>query len=277
MKKLTSAAKPETRDGRQYHVECGPSDIAPYVLLPGDPERVLRIAKHWDYHELKAKHREYVTCTGKFKGAPISATSTGIGSESTAIAMEELLRIGAHTFIRVGTTGTIVKEINVGDIIISTAAVRLEGTSKQYVGEEYPASASYEVILALIESAESLGVKYHIGITASTSSFYVGQGRPGFKDYLPSWSKNLLNDLKLANVLNFEMEASTIFTLANIYGVRAGAVCAVLANRITDEFILDAGVEDAIKVANEAVRILYQWDEIKRSLGKKYFFPSLLK
>lgn len=277
MKKLTSAAKPETAEGKQYHIKCGPGDAAPYVLLPGDPERVLRIVKYWDYYELKAKHREYVTCTGKFKGVPISATSTGIGSESTAIAIEELLRVGANTFIRVGTTGTIVKDINVGDLIISTAAVRLEGTSKQYVREEYPASASYEVVLALIEAAELLGVRYHVGITASTSSFYVGQGRPGFKNYLPSWSKTLLDDLRAINVLNFEMEASTIFTLANIYGVRAGAVCAVLANRVTDEFIMDAGVEDAIKVANEAVRILHQWDEIKRKFRKKYFFPSLIR
>ncbi len=275
--KIISAAKPETVEGLQYHISCKPGDVAPYVLLPGDPERVIRIAKKWDYFEVKAKHREYVTCTGNFKGAPISATSTGIGSASTAIAIEELLRIGANTFIRVGTTGAIQPYINVGDLIISIGAVRLEGASKQYVQIEYPAVASYEVILALIEAAENLNVKYHVGITASTDSFYIGQGRPGFKNYFPSWAKNIIPNLQKANVLNFEMEAATIFTLAQIYGVRAGAVCAVLANRITDEFKVDAGVTDAINVANEAVKILYEWDQLKMKKNKKYFYPSLLK
>ncbi|GEM_PF-27938 len=277
MKRLTSAEKPETIEGRQYHIACAPGDVAPYVLLPGDPERVVRIAKYWDYYELKAKHREYVTYTGRYKGVPISATSTGIGSESTAIAIEELLRVGAHTFIRVGTTGAIVKDVKIGDLVISTGAVRLEGTSKQYVIVEYPAVANYEVVLALVEAAEQLGVRYHVGITASISSFYVGQGRPGFKGYIPRWSKTIVDDLRAVNVLNFEMEASTIFTLANIYGARAGAVCAVIANRVTNEFIVDAGVEDAIMVANEAVRILHEWDEIKRRFKKKYFYPSLLR
>ena len=217
-----------------------------------------------------------MTFTGKYKGVPISATSTGIGGPAAAIAVEELLRVGAHTFIRVGTTGAIQKFIGVGDLIITTAAVRLDGTSKQYVYTEYPAVASYEVVLALIEAAESLGVKYHVGISASTDSFYTGQGRPGYKGYMLSWMKNIIPDLQRANVLNFEMESSTIFTLANIYGARAGSVCAAVANRVTDEFVVDAGVEDAIKVANEAVRILYEWDNVKAKNGKKYFHPSLI-
>lgn len=236
-----------------------------------------RIVKYWEEKKKIAEHREYVTYTGKYKGVPISATSTGIGGPAAAIAVEELIRIGAHTFIRVGTTGAIQEYIKVGDLIISIAAVRFDGASKQYVYAEYPAVASYEVVLALIEAAESLGIKYHVGISASTDSFYTGQGRPGFKGYMLSWMKNIIPDLQKANVLNFEMESSTIFTLANIYGTRAGSVCAAVANRVTDEFIVDAGVEDAIKVANEAVRILHHWDDGKKKVGKKYFYPSLLK
>ena len=273
---MVSAAIPQTEEGKQYHIHCKPGDVAPYVLLPGDPGRVYRIAKYWDEKREVAKHREYVTFTGKYKGAPISATSTGIGGPAAAIAVEELLRVGAHTFIRVGTTGAIQKFIGVGDLIITTAAVRLDGTSKQYVHTEYPAIASYEVVLALIEAAESLGVKYHVGISASTDSFYTGQGRPGYKGYVLSWMKNIIPDLQRANVLNFEMESSTIFTLANIYSARAGSVCAAVANRVTDEFVADAGVEDAIKVANEAVRILYEWDVTKAEKGKRYFYPSLI-
>ncbi|MEM4483396.1 MAG: uridine phosphorylase [Candidatus Methanomethylicia archaeon] len=274
--KIISAIHPHTPEGVQYHIRCKPGDIAPYVLLPGDPDRVPRIAKYWDEAREVARHRCYVTFTGLYKGVPISATSTGIGCPSTAIAIEELLRIGAKTFIRVGTTGSIHVDVKVGDLVISSGAVRLEGTSKQYVMIEYPALAHYEVLLALIEAAEKLGVKYHVGLTASTDSFYVGQARPGFNDYLPSFAKNIISDLQACGVINFEMEASTIFTLSSIYGVRAGSICAVLANRVTNEFLEDAGVEDCIRVANEAVKILYEWDRLKADKDKKYFYPSLV-
>ena len=275
-KKLVSAAAPQTEEGLQYHIRCKPGDVAPYVLLPGDPGRVPRISSYWDEKVEIARHREYVTHTGKYKGVPISATSTGIGGPAAAIALEELLRVGAHTFIRVGTTGAIRREIKVGDLVILTGAVRLDGASKQYVRAEYPALASFEVVMALIQAAEELGVRYHVGVGASTDSFYTGQARPGFRGYKQSWMDTLIPDLQAAGVLNFEMEAATIFTLAGIYGARAGAVCAVLANRVTDEFELDAGVDDAIRVANEAVRILYEWDEAKRRTGKRYFYPALL-
>ncbi len=250
--------------------------MARYVLLPGDPGRVPLIAGFWDEARLIASHREYTTYTGTYRGTPISATSTGIGSPSTAIAVEELLRVGADTFIRVGTTGGIQRCVEVGDLVISSAAVRLEGTSSQYVRVEYPAAASYEVVLALIEAAESLGLRYHVGVTASTDSFYLGQGRPGYRGYKQSWAEKLIPDLQAAGVLNFEMESSALFTLASIYGARAGSICAAVANRVTNEMKPDAGLRDAIRAANEAVRILSEWDEAKEKNGKKYFYPSLI-
>lgn len=266
-----------TVSGKQYHLMVGEGDVARYVLLPGDPERVPRIARTWDRYWHVASHREYVTYTGEYRGVRISATSTGIGGPSTAIAVEELLRVGADTFIRVGTTGSLRKEIAVGDLVISTASVRLDGASRAYIFPEYPAVASYEVVAALIEAAEALGARYHVGITASTDSFYVGQGRPGYKDYLPPWSRDLVKVLREANILNFEMEASTIFTLSSIYGARAGAICAVIANRETGEFVPDAGVDLMIRVANEAVRILSEWDSMKERSGKRYFYPSMVR
>ncbi len=266
-----------TVSGKQYHLMVGEGDVARYVLLPGDPERVPRIARTWDRYWHVASHREYVTYTGEYRGVRISATSTGIGGPSTAIAIEELLRVGADTFIRVGTTGSLRREIAVGDLVISTASVRLDGASRAYIFPEYPAVASYEVVAALIEAAEALGARYHVGITASTDSFYVGQGRPGYKDYLPPWSRDLVKVLREANVLNFEMEASTIFTLSSIYGARAGAICAVIANRETGEFVPDAGVDLMIRVANEAVRILSEWDSMKERSGKRYFYPSMVR
>lgn len=277
MESIKSASQPETESGLQYHIMVKPGDVSKYVLLPGDPERVPIIAKFWDKYWHVASHREFVTYSGYYKGVFISATSTGIGAPSTAIAVEELARVGSEVFIRVGTTGALRRDIGIGDLVISTGAVRLEGTSKHYVIPEYPAIASYDVILALIEAAEITGVKYHVGLTASSDSFYVGQERPGFKNYLPPFQKGLIEFLKNTNVLNFEMEASVIFTLASIYGLRAGAVCAAIANRETEEFVPSAGVENAIKVANEAVKILTEWDEELRKRSKRFISPGIIR
>ncbi|WP_456366927.1 uridine phosphorylase [Thermococcus sp.] len=272
--KFISAERPQTEEGYQYHIACRPGDVSRYVLLPGDPGRVPKISSLWDEAREIAFHREYRTHTGKYKGVPISVTSTGIGGPSTAIAVEELAAIGADTFIRVGSTGAIQPGMEIGDLIIAKAAVRLEGTSKQYVRVEYPAVADLEVTLALIEAAETLGVPYHIGITASTDSFYLGQGRPGLNGYFPSFARNLLDDLRQANVTNFEMEAATLYTLAGIYGLRAGCVCSVFANRVTNEFGTK-GEKEAALVASEAVKILHEWDEKKEKAGKKVWFPGL--
>ncbi len=266
-----------TVENRLYHIMVAPGEISKYILLPGDPGRADKIAGTWEESRLIARHREYTTYTGKYKGKDISVTSTGIGGPSTAIAVEELLRAGGNTFIRVGTTGAIQPYIETGDLIITVASVRLEGASKQYVVPEYPASASPEVVMALVEAAESLGARYWVGITASTDSFYVGQSRPGYKGYFPSFAKNIIEDMRIANVLNFEMESSTIFTLSNIYGARAGAVCAAIAQRFSNDFMPGKGIDEAIAVANEAVRLLHEWDEAKEKAGKKFFFPSLLK
>lgn len=274
--KLKSASQPVSAEGRVYHLAVKPGDVSRYVLMPGDPERVPRIARYWDKSWQVASHREYVTYSGYYKGVFISATSTGIGGPATAIAVEELARVGADTFIRVGTTGALTREIRLGDLVISTGAVRMDGTSRHYVIPEYPAVASYDVILALMEAAEELGVRYHVGLTASSDSFYVGQERPGFKGYLPPFQKGLIEFLRSIRVLNFEMEAATIFTLANIYGLRAGAVCAAIANRETEEFVVDAGVEDAIRVANEAVKILSEWDNSASRRGSPGITPSVI-
>ncbi|MCK4566055.1 MAG: uridine phosphorylase [Candidatus Thorarchaeota archaeon] len=272
--KKVSATRPVTEDREQYHLEVKEGDVANSVLIPGDPQRVERISSLWDSTKEVAMHRQFVTHTGKYKGADISACSTGIGGPGTAIVIEELANVGADTFLRVGSCATLKEDIEIGDIIISTAAVRLDGTSKQYVRPEYPASASYEVVLAFVEAAETLGLTYHLGISASTDSFYLGQSRPGFGGYTQSMSETLIEDLTRANVANFEMEAATLFTLGNIFGFRTGAACAVYANRVRDEFEVK-GELDVIKCGNEAVKILADMD--KEKAGKKYWNASLRK
>jgi uridine phosphorylase len=249
--------------------------LAEYLVVPGDPDRVPKIAKYWDSAKKISAHREFSSFTGKYKGVPISALSSGIGPASMAIAVNEASTIGVRTFIRVGSTGAIQKGIDCGDLIISSAAVRLDCTSNCYVIPEYPAVASYEALLALIEAAETLGINsYHVGVTATTADFYAGQSRKTSASFSSS-TESLLPTLQKARVLNFEMETATLYVLASLFGLRAASVCAVYANRLTGEFVSGAGEESAIKIANEAVKILSEWEAIKRKRKRKWLFPSL--
>jgi len=255
-----SAPSEDPNDDVQYHIEVGPGDVATSVLLPGNPERVAKVVESWDDHEIVGDHREYRTATGTYDDTPISVTSTGIGSPSAAIAVEELARVDAETLIRVGSCGAIQEEASIGDLIISTGAVRQEGTSEEYVREDYPATANHRVVSALVAAAEELGYDYHLGLTCSTDSFYAGQSRPGFDGFEARGSEERIDELRQAGVLNFEMEASAILTLANVYGLRAGAICTVYANRETGEFRTE-GERKAAKTASLAVDYLQRMDE----------------
>jgi len=261
---------------RQIHIGCRKGDLANYLLVPGDPDRVPKIAQFWDSAKEVAAHREFRSFTGKYKGVPVSALSSGIGPACMAIAVNEASNTGVKTFIRVGSAGAMQKDINCGDVIISTAAVRLDCTSNCYIMPEFPAVASYEVLLALIEAAERLGIEnYHVGITATTADFYAGQSRHTTGSCSPE-SVNLLPTLQRARVLNFDMETATLYTLANLLGLRAASICAVFANRCTNEFNNGAGEQNAIKIANEALRILSDWDNRKSEKKKRWLFPSLI-
>jgi len=258
----------------QYHLEVGRDDVAEAVLLPGDPERVDKVTALWDDHEEVAHHREYRTATGTYDGADISVTSTGIGSPSATIAVEELARVGVDTFIRVGSCGAIQPGMAVGDLVITTGAVRQEGTSDEYVREDYPATADGEVVSALVAAAERLSYDYHVGVTMSADSFYAGQGRPGFGGFEAAGSDALIEELQAANVKNVEMEAAAILTVASLYGLRAGAVCSVYANRVTGEFRTE-GESRAAETASLAVKLLARMDEIKREAGADRWHAGL--
>ena len=269
------AAEDPRVSGRVYHLELAPGDIPPYVLLPGDPGRVDRILSHWEDSRVVASHREYRSGRGVYRGVELGAVSTGIGGSSTAIAVEELARVGVHTLIRVGTTGALVGDAGPGTLVIGAAAVRFDGASLEYAPPEYPAYAHPDAVAALVEAAERLGVSYRVGVVASTATFHLGQGRPGFRGYEWSESRRRLDDLKAMGVLSFEMEAATLYTLSSLYRLRSGCVCAVIANRVTGEFKPGAGVDDAIRVASEAARLLalldrerggYRWEPAPPSL-----------
>ena len=216
----------------QYHLKLAPGDVAPYVLLPGDPGRVPLVASMWDEAKEIASNREYVTFTGTYRGVPVSCTSTGIGCPSTAIAMEELARIGATTFVRIGTCGTFQDRVRNGDIAIFDSAARYDGASRLYAPVEFPAVASHDVVEASIEAGDALGYPYHVGTTRTADTFYAMHGRPGssFNGYWQSGWREHFEDLKRLNVVAAEMEASVIFVLARIWGLRAGGIAVVLDN-----------------------------------------------
>ena len=244
------------------HVDEAAPERAPgYVLLPGDPNRVPKMAAQWDEGaKLYTLSRGLTAAVGTYKG----------------VAMEELANLGAHTFIRVGTTGAIQEDIRIGDIIINDSNVRLDGTSRLYVRDEYPAAASYEVVLALVQACENLGLRYHVGTGCTCASFYTGQCRTTYGGYRPSWLDAEFEDLRRAGVLNFEMEGATVTTLSRIFGKRAAMCASVVAQRITGEWDeTPQGEYNACLAGAEAIRILTEWDRKKAEQGKKYYFPGL--
>lgn len=258
----------------QYHLKIDEGQIAPTVLLPGDPGRVPIVAAMWDTATKIADNREYVTYTGTYRGVPVSCTSTGIGAPSTSIALEELARCGATTFLRIGTSGTVQDHVHNGDMAIFDSAARYEGASHLYAPPEFPAVASHDVVEACIRAARSLSLPHHVGTTRSADTFYAGHPRPGssFNNYWHSSWRDNLHDLKRMNIIAAEMEASLIFVLARLWGLRAGGISVVADNMIevtgeTGDFDPEAGVDhdpefiaNLARIGNEAVYELAQLD-----------------
>lgn len=213
----------------EYHVHLKEGDVGRYVILPGDPKRCEKIAQHFDNPQFVADNREYVTYTGYLDGEKVSVTSTGIGGPSAAIAMEELVHVGADTFIRVGTSGGMAMEVMGGDLVVATGAIRMDGTGKEYVPVEFPAVANYEVVNALALACQQLGNKYHVGVVECKDSFY-GQHEPEKKPV----SYELMNKWQAwlgAGCLTSEMESATLFVVASCLRVRVGTVLLVCQNQ----------------------------------------------
>lgn len=231
-----SAERVQDEAGRQYHIGLAPGEVAPWVILVGDPGRVEAVAAHFDERRFEQQNREYTSVTGMCRGREITVLGTGIGCDNTEIAVVELLECRRDlTLLRIGSCGALQPEIAIGDVVISTGAVRLESTSLGFVDEGYPAVAHHEVVLAAISGAEAEGVPYHTGLTACASGFYGWQGRRG--QLIEPRDPDLPERLGRWRVANFEMETSTLFTLATLAGIRAGAACAVFANRPANRFI----------------------------------------
>lgn len=275
-KHFRSAELVSTAEGRQYHIGLAPGEVAPNILLCGDPARARRVAGFFEERGEPICSREYVTITGKYRGLPMTVMATGMGPDNTEIAFIELSQIVERaTFIRIGSSGALRKGIELGELVISSAAVRLENTSLGFVVEGYPAAAHHEVVLALLEAARGKGYPHHLGITATAPGFYGAQARrvPGF----PPRDPELPSRLDAMNVSNLEMESSCLFTLATLSGARAGSVCAIYANRHANAFIdsetKDAAEQRCIETGLAAFEVLARIDTAKQ--GERHWVPSM--
>lgn len=249
--------------GKQYHIQVGKGDVGEYVILPGDPKRCAKIARYLDDAVLMADSREYITYTGYLDGVRVSVTSTGIGGPSAAIALEELVKAGADTFVRIGTCGGMQTDVKSGDVVIATGAVRMEGTSREYAPIEFPAVADIQVVNALIQAAEEQGGDFHVGVVQCKDSFY-GQhdpeGKPVGYELLDKWQA-----WKRLGCLASEMESAALFIAASSLGVRVGSCFLVMANQEREREGLDNPVvhdtDGAVKIAVGAIRRLIREDQ----------------
>ena len=234
-------------------------DGAKVAIVPGDPERVARIAALMDDSKPLASTREFTSYLGYLDGKPVVVCSTGIGGPSTSIAVEELAQLGIDTFLRVGTTGAIQENVNVGDVIVTTGSVRLDGASLHFAPMEFPAVADFSCTTALVDSAKAAGKEPHVGVTASSDTFYPGQERYDtvsgrvvrrFKDSMAEW--------QAMGVLNYEMESATLLTMCASNGWKAGCVAGVIVNRtqqeIPDESLMKNTESTAVTIVVEAAR-----------------------
>ena len=246
----------------EFHLLIRPGDVGHYVILTGDPGRCETIASHLDQEHPVASNREFTIFSGLLDGEPVSVCSTGIGGPSAAIALEELVHCGAHTFIRVGSSGGMDPDVLGGDLVIATGAIRAEGTTREYAPIEFPAVSNLDVTDALRRAAGRLGYRYHVGVVQSKDSFY-GQHDPDSMPVSPmlnaTWSAWLR-----CGALASEMECAALFIAGSVRRVRVGAVLTVLGNQTRRE----QGLEDiqyhktdrVIAAAVEAFRILIAQD-----------------
>lgn len=263
---------------RQYHIDLAPGEVADYILLPGDRERTDAIASMLDEVEVHRSRREFNSVTGTHRGLRLSVVATGIGSDNVEIVVAEILAISERkpTFIRIGSCGTLKEDIDLGDMVITTGAVRLESTTKFYVEDGFPAVADYSIVGALLEAASRTGHQAHLGITATAPGFYGAQGRP--HPQLPMRYPDLAERMAAQGVVNFEMEASALLVLAGLAGCRAGVVCTVFAQRVRGTAVIgeqkEAAERGLIDTGLEALHVLAEMDAQRARSGELHWRPS---
>jgi uridine phosphorylase len=245
-----------------------PGDVPEHVFVCGDPARVARIAESWSRVREVCNVREYRVLVGEHAGVPLAAASTGVGAPSTAVIVEELAKIGARRFIRVGNSGGLAADLALGDLVITTGSVRDDGTSRSYVDPAFPAVAHHRVVAALEDAARAAGARYHVGVTWSIDAFYARNAvlGPGgaiepmtFGGFRPAGLAEQIGAWRAARVLNVDMESGVLLTLATLYGLWAGCIC-VVSDRTPwpgpAELDIDKNMGTCIRVARDAMLAL---------------------
>ena len=245
-----------------FHLGVTKADLqgAKLAIVPGDPERVRRIAERMERAEFLCSQREFTIWRAYIDEHPVVICSTGIGGPSTSIAVEELAQLGVRTFLRIGTTGAIQPDIQVGDVIVTTGSVRLDGASRHFAPLEYPAVADFSCTQALVQAANANGVTVHTGITASTDTFYPGQERyDTYSGYVRREYQGALQEWTRLGVLNYEMESATLLTMCAALGLKAGCVAGVIVNRLQQEIpnadLIMQTEKNAIQIVVDAARL----------------------
>ena len=252
--------------GRQFHIHCVEGDVGRYCFLPGDPGRCEAIARHFDDPVHVGMNREYNIYTGYLLGEKVSVCSTGIGGPSAAIAMEELAAIGTDTFIRVGTCGGIDLNVQPGDVVVATGAIRYEHTSLEYAPIEFPAVANFEITAALKAASEALGYRTHVGVVQCKDAFYgqhAPERSPVYYDLLQKWES-----WKRLGVKASEMESAALFVVAAALGVRCGSCFHAVWNQEREKagmfMKMTEDTSGAIKVGIEAMKRIIAADKAKK-------------
>ncbi len=245
----------ENREQVQYHIELSRAltQDARVAIIPGAPERAELIASHLDAPRKLASHRGLDSWLGELAGEKVLVTNTGMGGPTTEIVVQELAQLGVETFLRIGTTGAIQEDIPVGALIVSEASIRLDGSSDHYAPPRYPAVADVEFTLRLREAAAQTGAQCFSGITVSSATFYPGQERyDSASGYVRQAFQGSVDEWRALGALNFEMESGTLFTMCRTMGLRAGCICAVVANRTQSEKVVREEIRQAEERATAA-------------------------
>ena len=263
-----SATKPTTSTGKMYHINCGHNDLPSYVLVPGDPGRVKTIAELWTDQYVVSDKRGLLSMRGTYEQKDIGACATGMGGPSAAIVAIELAGIGTETMIRVGSCGSIVPNIREGNlVIIEDALSGYDGITQCYfdvLPERFVVTPRIKnaLLKAALQQGYNLEDNLHFVTTATTSDFFLGQGRPLPNSYDTTYSQKIVDEVREKGAKIFEMEASVLFALAKIMNYDTGGICGVVANRVTNSFLGTNEIlemeRDLGKIASEAVRLLYE-------------------
>jgi uridine phosphorylase len=276
MAKYESSEIVKDDSGVQYHIGLKKEEISDKIIFVGDPGRVKLIAGFFSKIKFERQNREFVSITGTYKNLELTVMATGIGCDNTEIAVIELCQLKFPlTIIRCGTCGALQQDIEIGDLVISQGALRLDNTSSYFVDPGFPAIASHEISIALLKAAHDKKLPYHFGITATAPGFYGAQGRhvPGF----PLKEEGLIERLARQGVKNLEMETGALLTLSCFRGFRAGAVCAVFASRTKNKFIdPDKRKEaelNAVNITLDAFEILCTMDAARGN--EKFWMPDI--